>query len=397
MMWEKKSLGVIADVYNGNSINADYKKKHFLGLAEGLPFIATKDVLSNGEIDYENGVKVPLDAGLKIAPADSVFVCAEGGSAGKKIAFVKEDVCFGNKLFCIHPKKKELYSAKYIYYFCRSELFREQFFGELTGLIGGVSAKKFRSIECPIPPLPEQERIVSLLDAQFAKIDAIKANAEKQLQDAKALFQSALKDLLTPKEGWRCCKLSEIGQSKIGPFGSLLHKKDYITGGIPLINPMHIKNGLICEDFNFSISIEKRNELLNYVLQEFDIILGRRGEMGRCAVVSEREKGWLCGTGSIIFRPDIKIVSPYFLQLSISTPRNVKKLEKLAGGATMLNLSSSGLNQLELDLPALKEQYEIVEVLEEIKSKIQSLQSNYDQTITLCNDLKQSILKDIFG
>ena len=290
---------------------------------------------------------------------------------------------------------KEGYNIKYISYCLQSlDLAKYKQGATIPHIYFRDYGESYVNIE---ESLSEQERIVAFLDAQFAKIDAIKANAEKQLQDAKALFQSALKDLLTPKEGWRCCKLSEIGQSKIGPFGSLLHKKDYITGGIPLINPMHIKNGLICEDFNFSISIEKRNELLNYVLQEFDIILGRRGEMGRCAVVSEREKGWLCGTGSIIFRPDIKIVSPYFLQLSISTPRNVKKLEKLAGGATMLNLSSSGLNQLELDLPTLKEQYEIVEVLEEIKSKIQSLQSNYDQTITLCNDLKQSILKDIFG
>ena len=78
--WDFVSLGSVAHIYNGNSINAEYKKKHFLGVDKGYPFIATKDVGFNGFIDYENGVKIPFDTDYKVADSDSVFICAEGGS-----------------------------------------------------------------------------------------------------------------------------------------------------------------------------------------------------------------------------------------------------------------------------------------------------------------------------
>ena len=57
--WEYKTLGEVCKIYNGNSINADYKKKHFLGATGGLPFIATKDVSPLGTIEYNNGVRIP--------------------------------------------------------------------------------------------------------------------------------------------------------------------------------------------------------------------------------------------------------------------------------------------------------------------------------------------------
>ena len=99
--WEYKTLGECCDIYNGNSINSDYKMKNFSGRKEGYPFIATKDVSFDGTINYDNGIKIPFETNYKIAFPDSVFICAEGGSAGRKIALVTEKVCFGNKLFCI--------------------------------------------------------------------------------------------------------------------------------------------------------------------------------------------------------------------------------------------------------------------------------------------------------
>ena len=137
-------LDKIANIYNGNSINADYKKKHFTGLETGYPFIATKDVSFNGSINYDNGVRIPYGTEYKTAEPGSVFICAEGGSAGRKIAYVTEKVCFGNKLFCLQPKDGK-YNGKFLYYYLMSDAFQSQFKLMLTGLIGGVCAKKFKS------------------------------------------------------------------------------------------------------------------------------------------------------------------------------------------------------------------------------------------------------------
>lgn len=399
MMWEKKSLGVIADVYNGNSINADYKKKHFLGLADGLPFVATKDVLSNGEIDYNNGVRVPQDAGLKIAPADSVFVCAEGGSAGKKIAYVKEDVCFGNKLFCILPKNKELYSAKYIYYYCRSEYFRAQFFSELAGLIGGVSAKKFRNIECIFPPFPEQERIVSLLDAEFAKIDAIKANAEKQYGDTMALYKSALKDLLTPADDWKDSIINDVIDHGSNISYGIVQPGDNLTEGVPVVRPVDlILNETLTSTKHFKKTSESISQAYSRtILNGKEILMCVRGTTGVVSLSSTVLKGCNVTRGIVPFKISDDILRK-FIFYTFQAPITFDFIQQYTQGAALKQINIKDVKNIPISLPPSKSDIEnIVNRLDAISHLCYKLKSNYFTTITLCNDLKQSILKDIFG
>ncbi len=321
-----------------------------------------------------------------------VITIPTGGNAN--IKYYKGDFVDSGNILCV-AKDNSVY-LKYVYYclLFQNDYLESCFKG--TGIHHPYMPEIWET-KIPFPCFEEQERIVSLLDEQFAKIDALKANAASQLQAAKDIFQSALKQLLTPQEGWEEVPVTKFGESKIGPFGSLLHKKDYIVSGIPLINPMHIQNGRIVEDINYTITPDKANELRPFSLLRNDIIIGRRGEMGRCAVVGKREEGWICGTGSLYFRPNTKVVDPKFLQLSISSEKYVQKLENLAGGATMLNLSSKAFSQLVFSFPPLAEQERIVARLDEISEKVKALQANYDQTITLCNDLKQSLLKSIFA
>lgn len=130
--------------------------------------------------------------------------------------------------------------------------------------------------------------------------------------------------------------LSELADIKIGPFGSLLHKEDYIENGNPVVNPSHIVNGNIVVDSRLTISNEKYEELVAYKLEMGDVVLGRRGEMGRCAVV--KKEGFLCGTGSVIIRTKGEVTSDYIQQI-ISFPTFKKTIEDMAVGQTMPNLN----------------------------------------------------------
>ena len=392
--WTYKKLGEVCDIFNGNSINADYKKEHFYGAKEGLPFIATKDVLTNRQIDYDNGVRIPNFKDFKIAPAKSVFICAEGGSAGKKFAYVEKEVCFGNKLFCLNPKVKSL-EGKFVYHYIQSDLFKKQFKTLLSGLIGGVSAKKFQSIDIIIPPYEEQIKIVSRLDAAFSHIDELKANAEKQLSEARALFQKSLAKAMEPKEGWEEKNLNQIAQVRIGPFGSLLHKKDYISGGIPLINPIHMIGGKIYANKDFTISVEKSKELSNYILKTNDIIFARRGEIGRCALVSNNEEGFLCGTGSLFVRFNL-VVDYKFLLMFFLSDYCKNYLETNATGATMLNINSGIIENMLVVLPPLSEQHRIVERLDALSAHVRELEENQKKIISECDALKQALLRKVF-
>ena len=241
----------------------------------------------------------------------------------------------------------------------------------------------------------EQQSIVDYLDSAFAKIDAMKANAEKALNEAKALFQASLKEMLEPKEGWEEKKLKEIAQIKIGPFGSLLHKKDYISGGVPLVNPIHMVNGHIAIDNNYTISESKAKELSSYLLKENDIVFARRGEIGRCALVGEKENTYLCGTGSLFVRFNQEV--DYGFMLLLFQSKYCKEyLEKQATGATMLNINSAIVGDMPIKFPHTNIQQSIVETLDSLKSKVDRLQENYDKISQECDALKQAILRQVF-
>jgi type I restriction enzyme S subunit len=114
-------------------------------------------------------------------------------------------------------------------------------------------------------------------------------------------------------EQWEQIYLGELATLKTGPFGSALHKTDYRTGGIPVVNPMHIVGGKIVPSSAATIDPETAERLSEFRLQRGDVVLGRRGDMGRCAVVGEAEHSWLCGTGSLIVRPGTAL-DPHYLQ-----------------------------------------------------------------------------------
>lgn len=152
--WEIKKLSEIGRIFNGNSINERVKKDNYSDLIDGFPFIATKDVSFDSLIDYENGIKIPFAEKklFKIASSNTPMICAEGGSAGRKIGFTNQDICFGNKLFALATHKG--IESKFVYYYYFTSSFQQYFATEMAGIIGGVSMNKFKDIEIPLPHSP---------------------------------------------------------------------------------------------------------------------------------------------------------------------------------------------------------------------------------------------------
>lgn len=136
--WCWVKINSVANVYTGNSINERVKAEKYEGQLKGILFIATKDVDFDNSINYETNVRITDPENFKKAPANTALLCIEGGSAGKKIGFTNQEVCFGNKLCAFESDKIE---PKYIYYFLQSNAFIYQFNDKKHGLIGGVSVK----------------------------------------------------------------------------------------------------------------------------------------------------------------------------------------------------------------------------------------------------------------
>ena len=160
--WCLCRMSTIANIYTGNSINETEKQRKYVSLPDGYNYIATKDVSFEHSINYENGVKIPFcENNFRIAYKHTPLLCIEGGSAGRKIAILEQDVCFGNKLCAFQSLGV---NPKYLYYYLQNPLFIQIFKSKTTGIIGGVSVNTLKTLIFALPPLSEQARIVEEIE-----------------------------------------------------------------------------------------------------------------------------------------------------------------------------------------------------------------------------------------
>ena len=191
--------------------------------------------------------------------------------------------------------------------------------------------------------------------------------AEKKIKKEKPLLETAEDEKpFDIPESWKWVRFSDLMNAmSTGPFGSMLHKSDYISDGIPLVNPANIVRGKIIPSEKMMVSTDTAKRLESYTLHTGMIVIGRRGEMGRCAIVGENEDGWICGTGSFFLTP-----SPYlfvdYIQIFFSTHYAKVYLGGESVGTTMSNLNHKILSKMPIPLPPLAEQKRIVEKLEQL-------------------------------
>lgn len=160
-----------------------------------------------------------------------------------------------------------------------------------------------------------------------------------------------------------------------GPFGSLIAKDEYVNDGVPLVNPSHMKNGHIEAEAGISVSLEKAMQLKAYTLAAGDIVFARRGEVGRTALVTQNEQGWLCGTGSFFARLH-RDVNRAYLQMVFNSAAMRAHLAGAAVGATMVNLNQRALLNASIDIPPVPEQQRIVVRVEELMKLCDSLEQS---------------------
>ena len=274
---------------------------------------------------------------------------------------------------------KEGYSIDFIKYFLVKL--------DLSHCVSGATIphiyfKDYGKENIPTPSLATQLAIVSELD----KINELIRLKKEQLKDfdnlAQSLFYEMFGDPVENEKGWEVKKIGDLALVKTGPFGSMLHKEDYICDGIPLVNPVHMKDFKIVPDLDFTISKGKASELENYLLKSNDVVFARRGDIGRCAIVSEAEQGFICGTGSLFVRFSKEIES-IFIMYIIRCDSFSKHLISKAKGATMLNINSNTIADLRIPLPPLPLQRLFAQRIEQIEREKSEVQKSIQDLETL--------------
>ena len=289
------------------------------------------------------------------------------------------------RTYIIESKDKSKLTVPYLYYFLESyiETLRNQSIG---GIIKYIKLGNLTNAPIPVLSIKEQNEIVKTLDKAKSIITHIRTQLEKLDLLVKARFVEMFGDPVSNPYNWEKISLGKLAEIKIGPFGSLLHKEDYVQNNHALINPSHIINSKVFADMKLTVSDEKYEELRAYQLFTGDVVMGRRGEMGRCAVITEN--GLLCGTVSMIIRTNGRLKADY-IQKIISFPSFKKTIEDMAVGQTMPNLNVPIVSKFMIICPPIEVQEQYYSFIEKTdKSKV-AMQKELGKAQTLFNSLMQ--------
>ena len=352
----------------------------------GVPFVKAGNLaeLVEGkpitEIQKVSG-EVAKKYRLRLYKKGSVLFAKSGMSCLKGYIYVlPQDAYVVSHLACVIPNQDMSEYLKYYFEYNRpNKLIKDEAYPS-------ISLTDIGELKIDIKTQGERENIVRNLACIAYLIELQK----KQLQMfdilIKSRFIEMFGDPVSNPFKWDKVPLSELADIKIGPFGSLLHKDDYIENGHPLVNPSHIKDGKIVTDNKLNKKKKKFGEMAAYHLKIGDVVMGRRGEMGRCAVVNE--DGLLCGTGSLLIRSKGEVTADY-IQKIISFPSFKKIIEDIAVGQTMPNLNVPLVSNFKIIKPPIGVQHKYYSFVHQVEKLKSEEQKKLEQTQTLFDSLMQ--------
>ena len=387
--WEYRKLGEICDFRSGFA----FKSNKFTKIGE--PIIRISDI-QNEEIDDSNLVyfdpkSYTEDLSKYLIYPDDILIAMSGGTTGKIGINTSNRTYYLNQRVGVFRENKKYLNHRYLFYFLHTK--SEESLKIAAGAAQpNLSTAQIKSFLIPVPSLSEQQSIVDYLDSAFAKIDAMKANAEKALNEAKALFQASLKEMLEPKEGWKEKKLGDICDFRSG-FAFKSNKFTKI--GEPIIRISDIQNEEI-DDSNLVYFDSKSytEDLSKYLIYPDDILIAMSGGTTGKLGINTSNRTFYLNQRVGVFRENKSYLNHRYLYHYLHT-KSEESL-RIAAGAAQPNLSTAQIKSFIIPVPSLSEQRSIVATLDSIKSKVDKLQANYEKISQECDALKQAILRQVF-
>lgn len=401
--WQWICLGDIATLFTGNSINKEVKAQKYRGRTDGLIYIATKDIGFDNQIDYETNIRIPESDNFKIAPANTPLLCIEGGSAGRKLGFTNQAVCFVNKL-CAFVSKET--NPKLIYYFLQTQNFAGQFVEKKHGLIGGVTVKNLEEIKFPLPPHDEQQRIVELLDELFSKLYEVKALAQgvvdgSEFRRAAILhkaFTGELTELWRDEHGttldsWERRTVASVCKGLL--YGT--SKKSTKLGKMIVLRMGNLQCGEI--DWTDLAYSDDENDIKKYRLSKGDVLFNRTNSavlVGKTSIYRGEYPAIYAGY-LIKLDYDHDILSGEYLNYVLNSPNAKEYYNRVkTDGVNQSNINARKIGEYVIPLPPLDEQKEIVRILDDLLGREQRAKDLAGKTLDRVEMMKKSILTRAF-
>ena len=320
--------------------------------------------------------------------------CFENGKLGIASG-LKNGVGFGSSEYIVFRPDKSV-SKEWLYYFLSREAFRVEGAARMSGAVGHKRvAKEFvETYPIPVPPLPEQQRIVGILDEAFDGIATAKANAEKNLQNARALFESHLESVFTQRgEGW---VNTTIGQHIrfIDYRGKTPEKTQ---SGLRLITAKNVKMGYLQETPKEFVAPESYDGWMTRGIPQLgDVLFTTEAPLANVAQL-DTEKKVVFAQRIIIMQADTTKLDSAFLKYLLLSPLVQQRIHAKGTGATVKGIKASLLKTIEISFPkSVTEQEQIVAKLDALSEETQRLESIYQQKLAALDALKKSLLHQAF-
>lgn len=397
--WEIKKLGEVCDLQNGFA----FKSTDYIEFSNTVNFRMSQ-IRPGGGVDLENNPKYLPD---EYAITYKDYLLKEGDIVIAMTDMATETKILGvptivpsdsrnwllnqrvGKLFNIDKSKVNIAFLKYILV---SEPINE-YYKKLGrgGLQINIGKQDILNAKIPLPPLPEQQRIVSILDETFAAIAKAKANAEQNLKNAKELFESYLQGVFENGD-WEIKVLNEITEVKDGTHDS----PKYIKEGIPFVTQKNIKpDGLTLADTKFITDQDHEKFYKRSNVAYGDILISMIGaNRGMAAIVDDKRTFSIKNVGLI---KECELVNMSFLLYYLKSPNAQKYVADSSNGGAQEFVGLRALRSFPISLPPLKEQQTIVSQLDALRAETQKLEVVYQKKIADLEELKKSILQKAFA
>ncbi len=400
--WEIKRLDDVVEFQRGLT----YSKKDEVEFSENIVLRSNNVDLFRNQLDFSelkyinSSIEIPENKKVK---KGSLLICTANGSKSHlgKVALIDDDYnyAFGGFMGLINPKQK--LDSKFLFYLMTSDNCKK-FINELSdgANINNLKFGDLGQFEIPIPPLAEQQRIVSILDESFAAIDKAKANAEQNLKNAKELFESYLEGVFESDDGdWEKQTIQGISKVINGfAFSSKDFKPNNTVKSVKITNVgvnkfVEEEDNYLPENFNFKMK--------DYIVREGNIVIALTRTIIsaglKVAIVPKSYDGALLNQRVAALVPHEEQVNDKYLYYYLCTHIVVEYVLKHVNTLMQPNLSINDLKDMPIPIPPLHEQQSIVQKLDALRTETQKLEAVYKKKIEDLEELKKSILQRAFA
>ena len=382
--WVIKKLGEVCELIGGGTPSI-HESSYYGG---NIPWATVRDMNCRVIEKTERTItrKGLENSASNVIPAGNVIISTHVGLG--KVCFVAQDTAINQDLKGVIPLADTIQRSFLYYWFLSIAEYLEK--SGTGSTVRGVKLDFVKNLEFPVPSLPEQKRIVAKIDAAFEKIDKLKANAERNLANAKELFQSALDEAMRPKKGWVEKRLGEVCKTTSGGTPIKSRPEYYDGGTIPWLRSGEVCRKDISETEMFITPLGVENSSAKLMPPDTVVVAmygATAAQVGILRIEATTNQA-VCGIlPNDKFRPEFL----YYYFRSIQD-----KLAARAQGGAQPNISQQKIKETTVPLISLSEQDEIVTCLTRATDEIELLQRHYARQIADCAEMRQSVLRDAF-